>query len=812
VYVQGFGLKTSAPVSAQVSNLRLRAGTASPIKGRCRRLERLVASSKGCRMKVGNSQRFAFKGYFRNLSVMSGALLMAACGGGGVVSSTPPPVSTPAPSPVPPPAPAPTPTPAPTPVPTPTPTPTPPPAPTSSAEYRTSAAAVGMNAQYAYDRGITGNGVTIAVIDTANLDEQPEFAARISPHSKTFDFRYARCGDCPAETVNFGKGDVVGHGTPVTAIAAASKDGKGMHGVAYDATILSLRVDGARDIPASGPVEGGGNPNLNAIGPAIAYAVDKGAFVISLSSNGTGSPFSAPDLRAAMDRVRGENRLLIQSASNWNGEDSFEGQFTQDLIGADLANKDWFLFGVRVDANLIAPATNGMPGALADRTLVAVAANVLSIGAAGNPITVDGNSFAAPAIAGAAALLKQNWAQLGGKEISRILLDTARDLGDPGVDQVYGAGLLDIENAMKAQAPAASFAAARNVLTRYSSLNLSAPFGGSAGAAAIGSAVGNMSVIDRYGRDFAVRGDAGIGATTSGLLSGSQLALIDLRPMNFDRDERLGLVSSAVGPWSAVRSTRPAVISFSLAPGQTVTIGTNVATERSGGLSGSALRVIAPGVIGSSAGWTDGSWSAGLASSGSSDGRIVQRSLSFASPIGLGLELIDIAERGQVLGASANEGLDLGNARTRMATLLAIRSFGDLTFTGRGSVATTQVSDGSNLLQFDGPLVGAAFAFEGAHPLWGGRFTFGVSSPLRVERAQVIVAAPVTYDLITGVLDTRQLAVDLAPDTREIDLEFGWSAWLSDRGALRLGIAHAFDAGHVAGANDTAGFVTLTIR
>ena len=37
------------------------------------------------------------------------------------------------------------------------------------------------------------------------------------------DFRFARCGDCPAETYDFGKGDTSGHGTAVTAIAAAAE-------------------------------------------------------------------------------------------------------------------------------------------------------------------------------------------------------------------------------------------------------------------------------------------------------------------------------------------------------------------------------------------------------------------------------------------------------------------------------------------------------------------------------------------------------------------------------------------------------------
>ena len=165
-----------------------------------------------------------------------------------------------------------------------------------------------------------------------------------------------------------------------------------------------------------------------------------------------------------------------------------------------------------------------------------------------------------------------------------------------------------------------------------------------------------------------------------------------------------------------------------------------------------------------------------------------------------------------MLGASAGDGLDLGDAHTTMATLSATRSIGELILTGRGSIASTRVRGATDLLEFDGPLIGTAFALEGAYPLWAGKFTLGLSSPLRLERARAIIAAPVTYDLISGSLETRALAFNLAPDAREIDLELGWSAWVFNRAALRLGVAHAFDAGHVSGASDTAGFVTFTIR
>src|SRR3546814_2248392 len=58
------------------------------------------------------------------------------------------------------------------------------------------------------------------------------------------------------------------------------------------------------------------------------------------------------------------------SISNNPGEDSVEtNSFAQNMVGTDFANKDWFLFGLGLNADLSPVAGNGVPGALADRTL-----------------------------------------------------------------------------------------------------------------------------------------------------------------------------------------------------------------------------------------------------------------------------------------------------------------------------------------------------------------------------------------------------------------------------------------------------------
>src|SRR3546814_11737072 len=71
-----------------------------------------------------------------------------------------------------------------------------------------------------------------------------------------------------------------------------------------------------------------------------------------------------------MDHVRSNNRLVVMSISNNPGEDSFEtNSFAQNMVGTDFANKDWFLFGLGLNADLSPVAGNGVPGALADRPL-----------------------------------------------------------------------------------------------------------------------------------------------------------------------------------------------------------------------------------------------------------------------------------------------------------------------------------------------------------------------------------------------------------------------------------------------------------
>jgi len=56
---------------------------------------------------------------------------------------------------------------------------------------------------------------------------------------------------------------------------------------------------------------------------------------------------------------------------------------------------------------------------------------------------ISGTSFSTPYVAGVVLLLKEAFPYLGGQKIQEAIVETAHDLGDPGVDNEYGHGMVD---------------------------------------------------------------------------------------------------------------------------------------------------------------------------------------------------------------------------------------------------------------------------------------------------------------------------------------------------------------------------------
>lgn len=381
-------------------------------------------------------------------AAMVSFVLVAACGGsGGSVGSTP----------APPPAPAPTPTPTPTPTPPPpAPGPTPTPTPTSSfltAEYNRSSGGSQHGVLTPWTQGYSGAGVTIGIIDTGIDTDSPEFAGRIVAASA--DVGGSRGLDNPDSD----------HGTNVALVAAAARDGLGVVGLAYNASIAMFRADTPGTCANNDPddPEDGCKLADSAIAQGIDRAVAAGAKVINLSLGGS-SP--SLNLRAAVSRAAAAGVVVIVAAGN-------DGNSTKPEDDPD--NPDPFARGLRaagngnviivgsVDKDNAFSAFSNRAGAEANWFLSARGERVCCVYENGVlKITTEpdgtryqyvfsGTSFAAPQVAGAAALLLQAFPNLSATQVVDLLLRTARDAGATGTDSTFGRGLLDLAAAFAPQ-------------------------------------------------------------------------------------------------------------------------------------------------------------------------------------------------------------------------------------------------------------------------------------------------------------------------------------------------------------------------
>jgi hypothetical protein len=279
-----------------------------------------------------------------------------------------------------------------------------------------------IGAQSAWTLGTRGEGVVVALLDSGVRATHLEFAGRL-----------LRGWDATGATSLVGS-DSMGHGTHVAGLIAAARDGVGIAGIAPGASILPVRVfsDGA----ASDAV----------LSAAIRWAAARsGILNLSLASS---SPIAGSAVREAV----ASGALVVVAAGNRGAANpDWPARFAREswAHGPSVAGAVIAVGAVDAD-NRIAVFSN-RAGDTAAWFLVAPGVALMSASAEGDAAydRQSGTSMAAPAVSGAAALLQSRWPRLGGREVAAILLATARDLGTPGTDPVYGRGLLDVEAAMR---------------------------------------------------------------------------------------------------------------------------------------------------------------------------------------------------------------------------------------------------------------------------------------------------------------------------------------------------------------------------
>ena len=267
-----------------------------------------------------------------------------------------------------------------------------------------------------------GAGVTVAVIDSG-VDANPQFGNRVAA-GQTF----AKAPSGPAG------GDCVGHGTMVAGIiAAAPASGTQFAGVAPQARILSIKITNSDKQGISSAT----------IASAIRQAVQDGARVINVSIATQGSD---PSLQAAVDYALSRNVVVVAAAGNDEQPDPSKPPTHGPFYPADYP-------GV---LSVGAVDQNGNLASWSDKlTNVSVTApgvNVTSTfpGPAGDSYAAnDGTSFAAPFVAGEAALIRSRYPTMSAQRVVRLIRETADGPAGAGT----GNGLVNPVQAVTAVLP-----------------------------------------------------------------------------------------------------------------------------------------------------------------------------------------------------------------------------------------------------------------------------------------------------------------------------------------------------------------------
>ncbi|MDP6491062.1 MAG: S8 family serine peptidase [Kiritimatiellia bacterium] len=257
----------------------------------------------------------------------------------------------------------------------------------------------------AADRARWGEGITVAVLDTAVVPEATDGGVQV------IDLVNEVTGDTPAT-----------HGTAVASIITGGDD---VSGVAPAADILAVRV-----------MSDNGVGNTFTLAQGVLDAVDRGARVINMS---LGSRADAPVLGQAIAYAQQQGAVVVAAAGN-NGREGvlyparYAGVLSVGAVDADGRQMYFSNRGKQLD-------------------LVAPGLGVTAAGIDGEPIAFSGTSAATPIVAGALAGIWSESPELSGEEVSELIVRYADDAGAPGHDTRYGSGVLNVGRVLERDTP-----------------------------------------------------------------------------------------------------------------------------------------------------------------------------------------------------------------------------------------------------------------------------------------------------------------------------------------------------------------------
>ena len=280
-----------------------------------------------------------------------------------------------------------------------------------------------INAPYVWDKGMFGDGVKVAVLDSGVYEKHPDF------ENTKFTAEYN------AVSNNTSVIDYEGHGTLVTGIIAASyNNGKYLTGVMPNATIIPVKVMSS------------GSAKLSVIIKGINHAVANGADVINMSLGGvTNSTY----LKDACDAAAAKGVILVAAAGNEANDlyygyanpieypASYDSVISVGSVGKTGAHSSSSNYNKYLDVTAPGERIHG-PYAYYRNAAYHI-----------SNARYSGTSFSTPQVAAMAAMIKQMDPSVDCKGFLRVLAATSADKGAVGYDPYYGYGIMDLAKAYR---------------------------------------------------------------------------------------------------------------------------------------------------------------------------------------------------------------------------------------------------------------------------------------------------------------------------------------------------------------------------
>ena len=239
-----------------------------------------------------------------------------------------------------------------------------------------------------HQKGITGKGVTIAVIDGPVDTSNPALkGANITDKSR------CTIQDSP---------EGVRHGTDMAIILVSP-----ISGVAPDATLYTYQSS-TSTTTSNGSCDSNGD-RLNTTGALINQAVEDGAQIISISQSVSDS---SNELKWAVTNAITKGVIIVASAGNGATDENITqlGRYS-GVVGVSAINSDGTFASYSSWGDGVVTAAFGGPY------------NTFDVNT-GEPVTVQGTSISAPLVAGMLALARQKWPDATANQILQLLVHT----------------------------------------------------------------------------------------------------------------------------------------------------------------------------------------------------------------------------------------------------------------------------------------------------------------------------------------------------------------------------------------------------